>query len=63
MDSDYEQDDNDIASHNYVDTTKNWEGMALPEMMTQPSEESGSDGDDSEELHSLDGSDGEDDTK
>ncbi|KAL5567072.1 hypothetical protein UlMin_030236 [Ulmus minor] len=37
--------------------------MAIPEMMAQSSEESGSDGDDSEELHSSDGSDGEDDSK
>ncbi|KAL5551014.1 hypothetical protein UlMin_001190 [Ulmus minor] len=37
--------------------------MAIPEMMAQSSNESGSDGDDSEELHSLDGSNGEDDTK
>ncbi|KAL5553162.1 hypothetical protein UlMin_040563 [Ulmus minor] len=63
VDSDYEQDDNEIASHTCVDTTKIWEGMAILEMMTQSTEESGSDGDDSDELHSLDGSDGEDDTK
>ena len=62
MDSDYEQDDNDIVSHTCIDTTKSWKGMAIPEMMAQSSEELGSDGDDSEELHSLDGSDGEDDS-
>ncbi|KAL5577242.1 hypothetical protein UlMin_018941 [Ulmus minor] len=60
VDSDYEQDDNDIASHTCVDTTKHWGMLAIPEMMTHSGEESRSD---SDELRSLDGLDGEDDTK
>ena len=55
MDSDYEQDDNDIASHTCIDTTKNWEGMTIPEMMTQYGEESGSVGDELQSLEGLDG--------
>ncbi|KAL5551362.1 hypothetical protein UlMin_001538 [Ulmus minor] len=63
LDSDYEQEEIDIARHTCVDTTKHWEGLAILEITTQSDEESERDVDDSDELRSLDGSDGEDDTK